>query len=84
MRFPVTILISLSLAACAETASEQQGIFVYSGRTYSAVTREFVRNDGSTYSRRSINYGGHFVSCSATDDLDCRAAIAEQRSRRDR
>ncbi len=82
MRIAAIFLVALSLAACSQTVSETEGTFVYEGRTYAAVTREFARSDGSTFERRSIRYGGRFVTCSATDDLDCRAAINNARNQR--
>lgn len=83
MRITAFFLVALSLAACTETVNETEGTFVYNGRTYATVTREFARSDGSTFERRSIRYGGRFVTCSATDDLDCRAAINDVRANRD-
>lgn len=82
MRVAAFFLVALSVAACTETVSETESTFVFEGRTYAAVTREFARSDGSTFERRSIRYGGRFVTCSATDDLDCRAAINNVRTQR--
>lgn len=84
MRIALLSIVALSLAACVDTVNEQEGTFVYNGQSYRAVTREYARSDGSTYSRRSIAYGVRFVTCSATDDLDCNAAIQNARSDFDR
>ncbi|WP_223422375.1 hypothetical protein [Tateyamaria pelophila] len=78
MRIAVLFLVVLSLAACAETANQTEGTFVYNGRALPTVTREFVRNDGTTFERRSIQLGGRSVTCSATDDQDCVAAIRDR------
>jgi len=84
MRISAPLLIVFSLSACAETASETPSSFTYQGTTYPAVLREFVRSDGSTYQRRVVSYGSGKVSCSATDDLACVAAIRDRNSGNDR
>ena len=77
MRTLTAILALLALSACAETVSETPGTFTYRGDTYRTVTRTFQREDGSTYDRRTIYLGAERVSCSATDDRDCRVALAD-------
>lgn len=83
MRIVALFVVSLALAACVQTASETPGTFVFEGRSFDTVTREFVRSDGSTFQRRSIRYGSRFVSCSATDDRDCEGAIRDARAQRE-
>ena len=78
MRIAGLFLVILSMAACVETARQTEGTFVYNGRTLPSVTREFVRNDGTTFERRSIQLGARSVTCSATDDQDCVAAIRDR------
>ncbi|WP_223422374.1 hypothetical protein [Tateyamaria pelophila] len=84
MRFIAVFLMALPLSAWAKTISETEGTFVYNDETYSSVTRELERADGSTYSIRTIKVGARFVDCSATDDEDCAGAIRDARSEGDR
>ena len=78
------LLMSQSIAACAPMTKETPSSFSYKGKTYPAVTREYTRRNGSTYSRRVVKYGSRSVSCSATDDLDCVAELRNSRGRNDR
>ncbi|MEL6620238.1 MAG: hypothetical protein AAFY39_06875 [Pseudomonadota bacterium] len=73
----LSVLSLLTLAACTETVTETEGTFVDGNDTYRSATRTFQRSDGSTYQRRTIYVGNGRVSCSATDDLDCRGALLE-------
>ncbi|WP_108835296.1 hypothetical protein [Tateyamaria sp. Alg231-49] len=79
-RFIPLLIVVFGLSACAQTVGEIEGTFVYNGQSYRSVERQFVSNDRS-YSRRYISVGARSVSCSATDDLDCNAAIRETRDR---
>ncbi|MEL6450126.1 MAG: hypothetical protein AAFQ19_02620 [Pseudomonadota bacterium] len=74
----LSLAATLGLAACAEVVSEREGVFVYRGDTLRAVTRTFSTGDGS-FTKRYIYSRPRTVSCSATDDLDCVAAIRESR-----
>ena len=67
----------VSLTACAQVVSEQEGTFTYENKTYRAVTREYVSGD-RTYSRRVIFVHPKSVSCSAVDDKDCIGAIRQE------
>ncbi|WP_162798514.1 hypothetical protein [Sulfitobacter sp. SK012] len=77
MKHAAILLFALTLGACVETANETEGTFAYRGDTYRSVTREFVRDNGTTYSRRYIYVGTRPVSCSATDDQSCIGAIRD-------
>ncbi|MEQ3708319.1 MAG: hypothetical protein ABNH38_16485 [Tateyamaria sp.] len=79
-RFIPLLIVVLGLSACAETVGEIEGTFVYNGQIYRSVERQFVSGNRN-YSRRYISVGTRSVSCSATDDLDCNAAIRETRDR---
>ena len=76
---PILIVI-FGLSACAQMVGEIEGTFVYNGKTYRSVERQFV-SDNRSFSRRYISVGARTVSCSTTDDLDCNAAIRESRDR---
>ncbi|WP_299622554.1 hypothetical protein [uncultured Tateyamaria sp.] len=77
MRFGVPILMMFTLAACEEVVSEREGTFNYQGDIYRSVTREIARGD-TTFERRTVYARPRPVSCSATDDLDCVAAIRSE------
>ena len=79
-RIAALLIVLLGLSACAQTVGETEGVFVYNGTTYRSVERQFV-SDNRSFSRRYISVGARTVSCSATDDLDCNAAIRETRER---
>ncbi|WP_299769928.1 hypothetical protein [uncultured Tateyamaria sp.] len=78
MRLGPIALMLLSAAACTEITAEREGTFEYRGDTLRAVTRDYSAN-GRTFTKRVIYDGPRRVSCSATDDLDCRAAISYER-----
>lgn len=75
-----SLVVVFGLSACAQTVGEIEGTFVYQGDTYRSVERQF-QTDTRSYSRRYITIGARTVSCSATDDLDCNAAIRQSRER---
>ena len=78
MRLLLVFTLPLSLMACVEVVSEQEGTFEYRGKTLRAVKREFSNGD-RTFTKRIIYDQNRPVSCSATDDLDCRAALSYER-----
>ncbi|WP_299550542.1 hypothetical protein [uncultured Tateyamaria sp.] len=78
MRTIVSVLTLLTAAACTEITAEREGTFEYRGDTLRAVTRDYSAN-GRTFTKRVIYDGNRSVSCSATDDLDCRGAISYER-----
>lgn len=73
-RVSVVFVALLGLTACAQVVGEQEGTFVFEGETYRSVTRQFQTENGS-YARRYIYVGAQRISCSATDDADCRSNI---------
>ncbi|WP_299146142.1 hypothetical protein [uncultured Tateyamaria sp.] len=79
MKHALLMLALFTLGACVDTLSETRGTFTDSetGRTYSSVTREFQRGDGSTYRRTTILVGGERVSCRAGDQRDCELALTD-------
>ncbi|APX10789.1 hypothetical protein [Tateyamaria omphalii] len=78
MRVTTILALSLALAACTEVVSEQDTTFTYRGDVYRAVIRDYDAN-GRTFTKRVVYDGNRAVSCSATDDLDCAAAISYER-----
>ncbi|MEO0380245.1 MAG: hypothetical protein AAF252_08225 [Pseudomonadota bacterium] len=73
-RMIAVFVVLLGLTACAQVVSEQEGTFEFEGQSYRAVTRQFETENGS-YARRYIFVGAQRISCSATDDADCRSNI---------
>lgn len=83
MRLVLSLTLPVTLLACTEVVSEREGTFNYRGETLRAVTREYSAN-GNAFTKRVIYDGNRPVSCSATDDADCRAALSyEQLDRND-
>ncbi|WP_299614722.1 hypothetical protein [uncultured Tateyamaria sp.] len=78
MRLTLALVFPLTLIACTEVVSEREGTFNYRGETLRAVTREYSTN-GNTFTKRVIYDGNRPVSCSATDDADCRAALSYEK-----
>ena len=66
-----------TVTACTETVSETRDTFTYRGKEYTALTRTYS-TDGRSYERRVIIDGTNRISCSATDDRDCIAAIRQE------
>ncbi|WP_299732390.1 hypothetical protein [uncultured Tateyamaria sp.] len=74
------LIAALCLAGCAEVVEERESTFTYQGETYRAVIRTFETENGG-FTKRYIYSRPHPVSCSVTDDLDCRSAIRISRTR---
>lgn len=68
------LMLPLILAACSEVVAEREGTFRFEGEDYRAVTRTLEVN-GRTFDRRVVYYDFNAISCSATDDVDCEAAM---------
>ncbi|MEM6374165.1 MAG: hypothetical protein AAF727_15510 [Pseudomonadota bacterium] len=77
------LVLPLALAACSDTLSTRDTTFMYQGEVLRAEIRTYDQN-GRVFDRRVIEDGIRSVSCSATDDRDCDAALRERRSNRDR
>jgi hypothetical protein len=77
-KYVVGIVTLFAITACSELVNEGEGTFVYKGQTLRSVEREFATENG-TFKKRYIYSKPHTVSCSATDDADCVAAIVESR-----
>lgn len=73
-RITAAFIVVLGLTACAQVVGEQEGTFEFEGQSYRAVTRQLETETGS-YARRYIYVGAQRISCSATDDADCRSNI---------
>ncbi|MEL7133084.1 MAG: hypothetical protein AAGK77_11790 [Pseudomonadota bacterium] len=78
MRLALSFIVLASLMACTEVVSTQDSTFTYRGDTYRAEIREYSTG-GSTFTKRVVYDGTTPVSCSATDDADCAAAISYER-----
>lgn len=78
MRFVLFFLLFFTLIACTEIVSTQDTTFSYRGDTFRAEIREYSTGS-STFTKRVVYDGRTPVSCSATDDLDCAAAISYER-----
>jgi len=81
-KYIVGIVALFAIAACSEVVNEVEGTFVYKGQTLRSVEREFATENG-TFKKRYIYSKPRTVSCSATDDADCVAAIVESRLKAD-
>lgn len=78
MKLTVSLLSCSLLLACTEVVSRQDTTFTYRGDVYRAEIREYSTGN-STFTKRVVYDGAKPISCSATDDLDCAAAISYER-----
>lgn len=78
MRLTLSALLMLGAAACTEVVSRENTTFSYRGDLYRAEIREYATGS-TTFTKRVIYDGNTPISCSATDDLDCAAAISYER-----
>ncbi|WP_299046046.1 hypothetical protein [uncultured Tateyamaria sp.] len=72
------LILLAATGACTQIVSEQDTTFTYRGDTYRAVIRDYSSGSQS-FTKRVVYDGNKPISCSATDDLDCAAAISYER-----
>ncbi len=68
------LILPVILSACSQTIGTRETTFNFQGETLRAEVRTYDQN-GRVFDRRVVYDGVRAVSCSATDDLDCAAAI---------